>query len=110
MTPTQRSLKYLRKQGWNVAITEHWNAHAHCRQDMFGFIDIFAVCPTERPLAVQTTTKNNMQARVDKILGLPQTKAVLQGGLCIVVHGWDGNELTVVELVYDRASDTIRFI
>ena len=33
MTPTQRSLKYLREQGYTVAITERWNPFARIRQE-----------------------------------------------------------------------------
>ena len=54
MTPTQRSLKYLREQGYTVAIVERWNAFAKIRQDLFGFIDLLAIKPGET-LAVQTT-------------------------------------------------------
>lgn len=110
MSPTQRSLKYLRKIGWRVAITEHYNAFARVRQDLFGFIDLLAICPTEKPLAVQTTTKSNMYARVTKILELPSTPDVLKGGMAIQVHGWDGSELTVQEIVWDAKEKKIRVI
>jgi hypothetical protein len=36
VTPTQRSLAYLRAEGWQVAIVERWNPHARIRQDLFG--------------------------------------------------------------------------
>lgn len=110
MTPTQRSIALLKKTGYKVAITEHWNAHAHCRQDLFGFIDLIAICPTEKPLAVQTTTKGNMQARVDKILASPHVVQVLQGGFTIQVHGWDGKEISVSEIILDGDLTTLRVL
>ena len=100
LTPTQRSLKYLRKRGWRVAVTEHWNAFAHVRQDLFGFGDLLAVYPTEKPMLVQTTTRGNMQARIEKILSLPSCIDVLRGGFVIAVHGWDGDELHVSEIIF----------
>lgn len=110
MTPTERSLKYLRKQGYRVAITEHWNAFARVRQDLFGFIDLMAVYPDVKPLAVQTTTKGNLQARIDKALALPSCVACLRGGMRLEFHGWDGPELTVQEIVWDKKSQTLKVI
>lgn len=51
-SPTQRSLRYLREQGYLPAVVEKWNPHAHVRQDLFGFVDIVAVRRDET-LAVQ---------------------------------------------------------
>ena len=67
-SPTQLSIKYLKDQGYTVAIVEHWNAFARIRQDLFGFIDIIALKGNET-LAVQTTTATNMSARVKKKIG-----------------------------------------
>jgi hypothetical protein len=110
MTPTERSKAHLKKEGWRVAVTEHWNAFAHVRQDLFGFCDILAVCPTEKPMMVQTTSMSNMSARITKILELPATKDVLRGGFTIVVHGWDGKRLAVSEIFLDRESDLLRVL
>jgi len=51
---TQRTLRYLREQGIVVAITEHWNAFAHYRQDLFGFIDLIALDPIDGIIGVQS--------------------------------------------------------
>ncbi len=110
MTPTQRSLALLRKTGYRVAITEHWNAHAHCRQDLFGFVDLIAICPTEKPLAIQTTTRGNANARVEKILALPVTVDVLKGGFAIHVHGWVGKDVWIQEILLDPDGKTLRVI
>lgn len=42
-TPTQRTLKALRAEGYKCAIVEKWNPHARIRQDLFGIIDIIAL-------------------------------------------------------------------
>ena len=85
-SPTQRSLALLRRQGYRVAITEHWNSFIKRRQDLFGFIDL--LCVSEAMLAIQTTTGANVSARVAKILGLPAAREWVEAGHRIVVHGW----------------------
>lgn len=87
-SPTQRSLAYLREQGMTVAIVERWNAFAKIRQDLFGFIDLVALCPRNGIIGIQTTTKVNMQARVNKILAENKSKLWLEAGGRIIVHGW----------------------
>lgn len=55
MTPTQRTMKELKKNGLKAAIVEKWNAHIKIRQDMFGIIDIIALCPERGVIGVQST-------------------------------------------------------
>ena len=86
-SPTTLSLKALRDAGYTVAIVEHWNSHTRIRQDLFGFIDILAIRPGET-LAVQTTSRSNMAARVRKIAEHPNVAAVREAGWSIQVHGW----------------------
>ncbi len=87
-TPTRRSLAYLRKQGYTVAIVEHWNQFARIRQDLFDFGDLLAIKPGEPILIVQTTTKSNQLARYKKIVSIQEAKTWLLAGGKIVVHGW----------------------
>lgn len=87
ITPTQRSLKYLREDGWLAEVTERWNPHARIRQDLLGFIDIIAIRGGET-LAVQTTTGSNAAARVRKIGESPNVAAVRAAGWTIHVHAW----------------------
>jgi len=87
-SPTQRSLKELRKDGWTVAITEHWNPFAHIRQDLFGFIDLVAMSPSRGLLAVQTTSGSNVGKRIAKIKAEPRAAIWLACGGRIQVHGW----------------------
>ena len=90
MSPTQRSLKYLRDQGWTATIVEKWNPHAKVRQDLFGFIDVLAIREGET-LAVQTTSGSNVSERVKKIADHQHTAAVRDAGWAIHVHGWRKN-------------------
>lgn len=88
MTPTQRTLKYLRDLGWEACVVERWIARAQKRIDAFGFGDILALRPQEiervkvhgddidwiRPASivmVQTTSGSNHSAHRKKILAEP---------------------------------------
>jgi hypothetical protein len=62
MTPTQRTMKALRKKGFTCAIVEKWNPYAKrgpeafgIRQDLFGFIDILALDWSKGVIGVQST-------------------------------------------------------
>lgn len=87
-SPTQRSLKKLRSEGWLVAITERWNPFSKTRQDLFGFIDLLCV-RGDVTMAVQTTSGANVSARVEKIKAA-QSAAIWNESpyRIIVVHGW----------------------
>jgi len=85
-SPTQRSLSLLRGRGYVVAITEHWNAHARLRVDLFGFIDVLAISP--KMIAVQTTSGSNVSKRLSKIISLETAREWLEAGHRIVIHGW----------------------
>lgn len=101
MSPTQRSLKYLRDQGYKCWIVEHWNAYARKRQDLFGCIDILAIGNGET-LAVQTTSRSNVSARVKKIEENEYYPEMVRSGWRVQVQGWgklkDGWTVKVVEL------------
>jgi len=87
-SPTQRSLKMLRDAGWFCAITEHWNQYSRRRNDLFGFIDVLAIRGDEI-LAVQTTSGDNVSARIQKIRGIQAAKLWLESpSRKIHVHGW----------------------
>lgn len=88
MSPTQRSLKKLRAEGWLVAVVERWNPYARIRQDLFGFIDLLAIRGNET-LAVQTTSGSNVSARLEKIRATQAAALWLESSSRrITVHGW----------------------
>ena len=94
MSPTQRSLKWLRDRGGTAQVVEKWNPYAKVRQDLFGIIDI--VCVGLKPqdggkssiLGVQTTTGSNMDARIKKALQNESLCVWLDSGGGFEVHGW----------------------
>lgn len=86
-SPTQRSLKLLRAEGWRVAIVEHWNVWAHIRQDLFGCIDLLAL-KDGSTLAVQTTTSDHYAERVKKVQAADAYQDMIDAGWTVVVHGW----------------------
>lgn len=86
-SPTQRSLKYLREQGYTAEVTEKWNQWAKIRQDLFGIIDLVAI-KEGVTLGVQTTSYSNMSARRTKILESENYKKLKQANWEIHVHGW----------------------
>ena len=88
MTPLQRSLRHLRAQGWLVAITEHWNAHARVRQDLFGLFDLLAV-RGDRVLGVQCTSADHIRAREVKLRANPNLASWLESdSRMAIIHGW----------------------
>ena len=86
-SPTERSLKKMRDDGYLVAVVERWNPHARIRQDLFGIIDLLGIKDGET-LAVQTTTLSNMKARILKISESEATPIIRLANWKIEVHGW----------------------
>ena len=102
MSPTQRSLAYLRKLGYHVSIVEHFNHWTKRRNDLWGFADLLAIRPGE-VLAVQVTSGSNVSARVKKIAEHENTPLVREAGIRIEVQGWtkkkDGKyQIRVIDL------------
>lgn len=87
MSPTQRSLKYLRDLGYHVEIVEHFNSFTKQRKDLFGFADLLAIRENE-VLLVQVTSRGNVSARVNKITESPLLGIVRKAAIRIEVHGW----------------------
>lgn len=97
-SPTQRSLKRLRDDGYRAEVTEKWNQWAKVRQDLFGFVDILAV-KAGTTLGVQTTSYSNMGARIKKILASDAYPDLIAAGWKIICHGWKKNKIGRWELV-----------
>lgn len=124
MSPTQLSLRYLRKSGYVCGIAEHWfqppgMTHGR-RRDLFGFIDLVALGHGSL-IAVQTTTKANARARLLKIRGVDCYSAafeLLQVPGCVIhIHGWASDpirparviDVTLAELAGDPSTDPLPF-
>ena len=89
MSPCQLSLRHLRKTYPLVGVTEHWNAFARIRQDLFGCIDMLAIGPDI--LAVQTTSATNISVRVRKLNASPALPHLRAAGIRVLIHGWRKN-------------------
>jgi len=86
-SPTQRSLKLLREDGWEVAVVERWNHHTKIRQDLFGFADLIAMRPGATPILLQVTG-SGVSTRLKKIVESDKALIALCSGFRIVIHGW----------------------
>lgn len=84
-SPTQRSLEYLREQGYYCEIVEKWNSWTKQRKDLWGWADILAIRKGE-VLAVQVTA-TNVSARIKKIQESETVALVRDAGIRIEVHG-----------------------
>ena len=93
VSPTQLSLKHLRKTCDLVQVVEHWNSFVRIRQDLFGIIDILALSGAET-IAVQSTSWGNTSARIKKMSESENIGAIRQAGWKILVHGWRKNPTT----------------
>jgi len=87
MTPTARTLQYLRSKGYVADVAERWNSYSRTRKDLLGIADVVAAGPGGI-LAVQATTSGNLAARCTKIAPLVEAKAWLQAGGRLIVMGW----------------------
>lgn len=98
VSPTENTLKELRKRGYRAAVVERWNPHARIRHDLFGFVDVLAVGP-DGTIAVQATSYSNISARVRKITEecLEALTDVREAGWTVEVWGWRkvGNRWTL---------------
>ena len=87
MSPTQRTLAYLRSKGAQAAIVEHWNSFVHRKYDLFGWIDVLAIYDGKF-VGIQTTTQAHGAERMHKARGNPALAAWLQAGGILVIHCW----------------------
>ena len=55
LSPTQRTIRELKKMGRTCGIVEKWNSFAKIRQDLFGIIDIIALDPIRGVVGIQCT-------------------------------------------------------
>lgn len=96
MSPTARSLKYLRDKGYTAAVVEKWNPHARIRQDFCGFADIIAFKGWNTDgseqgctYAIQSTTTGNISKRLEKIVqSVPALIWQRCEGRGVIIHGW----------------------
>jgi hypothetical protein len=94
VSPTQRSLAYLREQGFVCEVVEHRRGAKTV--DPFG-VDIVGVREGET-IGCQTTSMSNIASRVRRLTEHPDLPALRAAGWRVVVHGWAGARLKEVDL------------
>jgi len=86
-SPTQRTLKLLRDEGYTAQVVERWCSFTKRRHDLFGIIDVLAIKDGET-LAVQTTSGSGVSARLKKMLASDTLEQILKAGWNVHIHGW----------------------
>ena len=66
-SPTSRTLKMMRDEGWTSQVVERWNPHARRRIDLFSVIDVIGINEHET-IGIQATTLSGRSSRLNKIL------------------------------------------
>lgn len=90
-SPTQHTMKLLRRNGWVPWIVEKRNPITHTLNDFFNCIDIIA-CNGQQTIGIQTTSNSNKSARLTKIKMEPMALIWINSGNRLFVHGWEKNE------------------
>ena len=88
-SPTQRSLKLLRDEGYFAQVVERFNPYARIRIDLFKFIDLVAI-RKDKPgvLGVQTTSGAHLAERIKKAIKFKEMEVWLKAGNTLEFHGW----------------------
>jgi hypothetical protein len=100
MSPTQRTLKYLRDRGYTAEKVEQRLPipGKFITRDFLGFIDYIAIRPgSDETVGVQITSASNVSAHLKKIKALPTfTLWAATPSRVLEVHGWDGKRLRLL--------------
>ena len=93
MTPTARTLNYLRSQGVMCQRADHYNTFARKSFDLFGFIDVVALdVERKQIIGIQVTSGASVSTRIRKI---KEEEDILEAALnwlrcggAVQVWGW----------------------
>jgi len=105
VSPTQNSLKWMRKMGYLSAVVERWNPVIKVRHDLFGIIDIIGV-GNGRTIAVQSTSSSNLASRITKIQESDNIGALVDNGWIVIAQGWRKKKNRWVSREYIVTKDT----
>src|ERR1700741_3553352 len=95
VSPTQLSLRQLRREGYEADVCERWLPHTDppLRHDLFHAFDVVAVKACEiGVLGVQTTSASCHSTRVRKLAGIPALQTWLSAGNRAEVWSWSKND------------------
>ena len=88
MSPTQRTLALVRKQGFVAQVVEHVVPRTFIRRDLFNIIDILAI-NANHTIGIQTTSGSNVSARIKKAIESEQLRLWLSSpDRRFLIHGW----------------------
>lgn len=87
MSPTQRTLKYFRDQGYLAEVVEHWNQWTKQRKDLLNIIDIVAL-GNEKIVGIQACAGASFSARYKKIMAEPKAKKWLECKGTLLLMAW----------------------
>ncbi len=88
MSPTARTIKRLKAEGWAVAVVEKKVPYTFTSVDLFGIGDLLAMRAGEPLVLIQCTSGANVSSRRRKSLASPHLATWLSTGARFVVHGW----------------------
>jgi hypothetical protein len=88
MTPTARTLKYLREKGYTADVVERWigGGQMRIRKDLFGLGDVLAFA--YNTLLIQCTSGSNITSRMRKAEANPILKRWLAERRQFFAIGW----------------------
>jgi hypothetical protein len=88
MSPTARSLKYLRQLGYYAEVVERWVSRLNVRRDFLHCIDILAFKPGAPVIGIQATSAGNVSSRLNKAKARLELALWLRAGCSFEVWGW----------------------
>lgn len=98
--PVQRSLKFLRDNGWTVCIVEKFIKHPNMpfgkRIDAFGIGDLLACRPRDmydgfycdRAIALVQCCSTDFAKHKAKLLAIPELQIWKDSGGEVIIHSW----------------------
>lgn len=87
MSPTQLTLREMRKRGYLCEVVEKTMPKTFIKKDLFGFIDVVCV-GHGHTVAVQVTSASNLADREKKARASEHLPILLEAGWTILCHGW----------------------
>lgn len=92
MSPTARSLKFLRDSRYTADVAERFLPQVNRKRDLFGCFDLIGVRRgVVGALGVQATTRGHIRDRLLRIKQRPALAVWLAAGNRAEVHGWYQN-------------------